>query len=141
MNKKVFVPIKILEFVRGNNDKGFALTELTIALAIFAIGMLAVATMQTTAIQGNTLSSGLTQAVVTYNQDTVERLLALGFNDSDLDAGPHSPQTLDRYATSWNVDLDEPYDGAKTITVTTRWRDQSGSHDVTMSIIKDSRLD
>ena len=140
MSKKFFVPIKILESVRGNNDKGFVLTELTIALAIFAIGMLAVATMQTTAIQGNTLSSGLTQAVVTYNQDTVERLLALDFNDLDLNAGQHPPQAQDRYSTSWTV-APGPYDGAKTIAVTTRWSDQSGSHKVTTSAIKDSRLD
>jgi Tfp pilus assembly protein PilV len=110
-------------------------------MAIFAVGMLAVATMQTTAIQGNTLSSGLSQAVMTYNQDRVEQLLAIDYNDSALDAGAHGPETQNGYSTSWTVTPDTPYAGAKTIAVTTRWKDQSGSHSVTTSVIKDSRLD
>ncbi len=130
MSEKGFLP----------NEKGFTLLEILIATVIFAVGMLAVAVMQTTAVRGNTLSRSLTEAVIECNQHKIEQLLALEYDDSDLGAGAHGPETKDRYTTSWNVNEDSPYSGAKTITITTTWRDQSGPHNLRTLFVKDERL-
>lgn len=112
-------------------EKGFTLIEVLFAIAILAFGLLAVASMQIGAIQGNLFASGKTRAV-TWAQDRMERLMALPFNDADLQdtnptVGPttHSePSPPPGYTITWDVDdflLDTaliPSYSAKQITVT-----------------------
>ena len=140
MNEKAFAPIKVFESLRQPNENGVSLLEILMAMTIFAIGMLAVATMQTTAMRGNVLSSSLTRAVIEYNQDKAEELLALNYTDAALDDGNHGPETNGIYETRWNVAEDSPFSGAKEIAITTTWKDQSGSHSVTTSVVKGSLL-
>lgn len=56
---------------------GFSLIEVLLALAVFSIGLLAVAGMQTSSVTRNT-SSRLNTMAVEYASDYMERLLALG---------------------------------------------------------------
>ncbi|MBI5236391.1 MAG: type IV pilus modification protein PilV [Deltaproteobacteria bacterium] len=46
-----------------NNQKGFTLLEVLVAIGIVSVGLLAVASMQTTALQGNTSARDVTIAV------------------------------------------------------------------------------
>ena len=55
-----------------NNKNGFTLVELLIALVIFAIGILGVATMQITSIKGNSKSRQISEAA-NVGADRVER--------------------------------------------------------------------
>jgi len=142
-----------------DNEKGFNLIELLVALTIFAIGILAVAAMQTAALRGGAQSSGLTMAVRDIMQDKVEALLSLDYDDTNLtssEAGTSHPTSGTpesvtangvTYSTTWTVTdypltADDPDDEdyAKQVTVTTTWTDLSGSHTVNATVIKDSVL-
>ena len=66
-----------------NKQDGFSLLEVLIALVILAIGLLAVAQMQITAIKGNAFGSGMTSAS-SLAANTLERLMALPYDDVQL---------------------------------------------------------
>ena len=63
--------------------RGFTLIEILLALAVFSIGLLAIAGMQTSSVTGNSYSRMNTMAVE-YAADYMERLLSLGVG-LDLD--------------------------------------------------------
>ncbi len=95
---------------------GFSLLEVVIAISIFAVGMLAVAGLQTTSITGNvfareaTVSTGLGQA-------EIERLLALPFDHPDLSTTAANPRswTEGNYLYRLEVTLDDLFIHTKTI--------------------------
>jgi type IV pilus assembly protein PilV len=64
-------------------NEGFTLLEILVAIAILCFGLLAIATMQVSAIKGNTHAIGLTEAVACA-QDKIEELMPLDYNDADL---------------------------------------------------------
>ena len=140
---------KFVNGSRGGGEGGFSLIELLIALTIFAVGILAVAAMQTAAMRAGSQSSTLTQAVRDITQDRIEDLLSKPFGDADLagSAAPgttHTPVTEFQngvtYTIQWTVVDDTPHQYAKTVTVTTTWSDMSGAHTVNATFIKDSIL-
>lgn len=65
-------------------QNGFTLIELLIALVIFAVGILGVATMQLTSIQGNSKGRQISEAS-NLAADRIETFLSLDYSDSDLD--------------------------------------------------------
>jgi prepilin-type N-terminal cleavage/methylation domain-containing protein len=60
--------------IKPKKDEGFTLIEVLIAISIFAIGLLAVAAMQTSAIRGN-FSAGRLTEVNTWGMDKLEELM------------------------------------------------------------------
>jgi len=62
------------------NKKGFTLVELLIALVVFAIGILGVATMQTTSIKGNSKGRQISEAS-NIAADRIEMFLSLDYDD------------------------------------------------------------
>lgn len=66
-----------------SNEKGFTLIEVLIAITVFAIGILGVAAMQLSSVKGNSSALDLTEAV-NVAQDQMETLLALDYDDPDL---------------------------------------------------------
>jgi type IV pilus assembly protein PilV len=73
-------------------ENGFTLLEVLVAITIFAVGLLAVAALQTSAIKMNSTSNKLTN-LSTLAMDQIERLSALPYTDGDLTAGPHNPSS------------------------------------------------
>ena len=67
-----------------NNKNGFTLIEVMISIVILAIGVLAVAKMQISAMKGNSAASGFTEAT-SFAQNKMEELVNLAYDDSDLD--------------------------------------------------------
>ena len=65
-------------------QQGFTLIEILIAIAILALGLLAVATMQIRAIKTNAIASSISQGL-TLGQAKVEELMNLSYSHSDLD--------------------------------------------------------
>ncbi|MGC9423789.1 type IV pilus modification PilV family protein [Vibrio sp.] len=63
-----------------NLESGFTLIEVLIALTIFAIGLLAIAGMQITAIQGNSKAHSVT-AKVALASGIIEEIMALSGDD------------------------------------------------------------
>lgn len=123
-------------------EGGFSLIEVMIALAIFAIGMLGVVSLQSTAVQNNSFSNGVSQAMREINQSEAERLISLSMSDADLNPGDHGPATSADgiYTTSYTVTDDSPSAGCKEVVVTTNWTDFKGNHSVALTFVKDSTL-
>ena len=74
-----------------NHQSGLTLVEAVVAVAILGIGILAIATMQRTAIQVNARAFDLSEAS-NIAQSVLENLLAKDYNHHDLseDGNPHS---------------------------------------------------
>jgi type IV pilus assembly protein PilV len=130
---------------------GFSLLEVLIALVILAIGLLAVAQMQITAIKSNAYGSGMTSAS-SLASNTIERLMALPFTDPALlptIAPPPAPDVTNGttdgiglveggvnnqgYTRVYWVQGDTPRAGLSQITVRVVWTDSNGmTRNVTM---------
>jgi len=66
------------------NENGFTMIEILIAISIFAIGMLAVASMQVSGIHGNATANALTGAAA-WAADRLETLLVRPYDHIDLE--------------------------------------------------------
>jgi type IV pilus assembly protein PilV len=103
------------------NRRGFTLIEVLMVMAIFSIGMLAVASMQMTSVSSNAAARRVSEKT-TLAENQIERLLKLPYDHNDLDPAQNPHETTQgAYAVNWNVtdtDLDgDGTDDAKTITV------------------------
>ena len=122
-NKKRGTEIRAMQ-----NDTGFTIIEVVIAISILAVGLLGVAAMQTSAIQVNSAAGRMTTRI-NWAQDKMEELKALPFSDPWLEetgsptvpdsaGNPHQETTSDGYTVSWNVTDDSPVPNTKRIVVT-----------------------
>ena len=94
------------------NDAGFSLVELMIAIAIFAIGVMAVGSLQISAIDGNGGARKLSDELV-LAESLLEELMAKPYDDDDLKDStvaatyPHTrvggPSNV--YTMTWNIVL------------------------------------
>ena len=115
------------EYSREENepDAGFSLVEVLIALSIFAIGILAVATLQVSASIESRNSADITQAS-NLASGQMEEIMQLPFLHSALDpaSNPHS-KTSGKYQIQWTVaDSDLNSDSmfeSKTIDLSVSW--------------------
>ena len=98
-------------------EGGFTLIEVLVGLTIFAVGLLAVAAMQTSAIKMNSNAGKLTN-LSTWGMDKIEELSALPYSDPLLDSAgnPHQEVSGD-YTISWTVIDDNPATSIKNITI------------------------
>jgi prepilin-type N-terminal cleavage/methylation domain-containing protein len=92
-----------------NNNRGFTLIEIMIAMVIFVVGMLSVAAMQTGATKGNNTANRSTRAF-TWCSDRMEVLMGLPYTDATNLSGAPDPGTP--YAPLQTADgIDNDYDG------------------------------
>ena len=138
-----------MDSMKKNN--GFSLLEVLIAMAILAIGLLAVAGMQIHTMEGNDFSQDMTEAMI-LAQDTAENLAMLGFNSpslADTDGGanwnaatndfniqsdlgnvdqldPGSPYNINevQYNVGWYVQANTPIQNVTTVALVITWTDQ-----------------
>ena len=120
---------KNIAIKKSQKDQGFTLIEVLIAITIFAVGLLAVAAMQISAIRVNSTAGQITTRM-TWAQDKLEELMALPYSDpwiedlgdppsgTDTAGNAHQETTSDAYIISWTVTNDTPISGTKLITVT-----------------------
>jgi prepilin-type N-terminal cleavage/methylation domain-containing protein len=87
----------------GKDKTGFSIIEVLIALAIFSIGILAVASMQVSANKESRTSAEITQATGIAS-DQMENLMLLPFDHADLDPSqnPHQ-RSSGKYRVQWLV--------------------------------------
>jgi len=122
-------------------QNGFTLLEVIIALFIFSIGLLAVASMQMTSIKGNYFSGTLTEAT-SWAADQMETLMSLPYADPDLTAGAHPdvppdvPLVEGIYNITWSVADDDTTNNTKTITITVTWTDRGSERTLILPGIK-----
>jgi type IV pilus modification protein PilV len=99
---------------------GFTLIEVLIAVAIFAIGILALTSLQAVYIGGNSSARMQTEAT-TLAAQWLERLKILPYAHDDLDsAGNPHRQVVGAYRIEWNVADNSPINEVKTIRITVR---------------------
>lgn len=110
------------QFVRGKD--GFTLMEVLIATAIFSIGILGVAALQSGSIKGNSSARGVTDIALAAT-DRLEMLRSLPYNDPALTTGVYVlDPASDRVDNNYDGFIDEDNEtGPLTIqyTVTTDW--------------------
>ena len=122
----------------GNNntssplgDRGFTILEVVIALAIFSVGIMAVASLQVSSTNGD-LRARLATEAATVAHDQAERLLSMNYDPADPTeefinsgsfAGFPTPRetTIGRYTVDWIVEAHSLIPGALKVTVQTRW--------------------
>jgi type IV pilus assembly protein PilV len=98
---------------------GFTLIEVLVALTIFAVGLLAIAALQTSAIRMNSTGNRLTE-LSTLGIDKYEELMGLPFTDPQLAiGGPYTDLNPPAgYTVRWTVVQDILVANAKDITLT-----------------------
>lgn len=101
------------------HQKGFTLIEVLFAVAVLAFGILAVSSLQGSAMNGNLISIHRTEAV-TWAQTQMETLLALPFNNV-VSGGP---TVQGSYSITWSVTDNNPVNGCKLITVTVNYQER-----------------
>ena len=101
----------------AHKEKGFTLVEILIALTIFAIGILGVASMQVWGLRGNASAIWHSQAA-TFAADRIEKLMMVDY--ADLADGE---EIQGDYTVTWSVATDNPIDNTATITVDVKWKD------------------
>jgi len=138
-----------------DNQSGFTLLEVLIAISILTVGLLGVAQMQIMGIRGNYFSGNTTTAL-TLAEEKMEDLLGKSYSHDDLkddepgnNANLTSITTIDHeelnidetgqtgggiYHRIWNVADNTPITDTKTVTLIVTW--DNDSHRVTLSCIK-----
>lgn len=86
----------------NNRETGFTLIEVMIALCVFLIGVLAIASVQTSSTGANTTARMVTRAS-TYAVDQMERLLNMNYANAALANGATGNRTEGPYIISWSV--------------------------------------
>ena len=113
----------------ATSQAGFTLLEVLAAIAILCFGLLAVASMQTSAIRGN-YTARLQTDGTTWAQDRMEKLLALSYSDAKLnDTGgiyqsDPFPPTPAGCTIEYRVDANNPSADTKLIRVKIEWQDK-----------------
>jgi type IV pilus assembly protein PilV len=123
-----------------SGDQGFTFIECLIVIAIFSIGVLAVASMQVTAINANA-SARMSGEATALAANQIEALMALDYGADELSPDPiDNPHELNEgaYTINWIVtESDIDGDGtneSKTVLVTVRC-DNPNAKDVSMQYI------
>ena len=132
----------IREQIQMKGREGFTLLEVLIAVSIFAIGILAVASMQLTSIQGNAFGNEMTAATF-LAQAQLERMKSVADvstlvtnvdPDNPMDENEDSGVAGAIYNRSWTVAAGPSAD-SRQVTVTVNWSSGMGNHAVTLRTI------
>ncbi|MCK4533917.1 MAG: prepilin-type N-terminal cleavage/methylation domain-containing protein [Syntrophobacterales bacterium] len=118
------------EMRKFSNDKGFTLIEIMIAMFILVIGLLGVAGVAVTVINGNAFSKEITTAT-TLAQDKMEELKNTRY--SNITSGSDTQESI--YTRTWTSTPDSPAADMKTIDVTVQFQWKGTAHNVTLNTI------
>jgi prepilin-type N-terminal cleavage/methylation domain-containing protein len=112
--------------LKKSNPKGFSIIECLIALSVFTIGILAVATLVLSSIGENASARRITEATA-LAEVRLEQLMALPYGDIAADS-----ETQGAYTVAWEVTEGAIIAETKSITVTVSWWFRGRQRDVTV---------
>ncbi len=122
----------------NDDNSGYTMLEVMTAMAIFAIGFLALARLQLSLIHANT-ASGLQSKGTILAAQCMDRLMILPYNHTDLNPSNHTggetAYSAGLYNVQWHVSQDHTLKDIKTIRVTVIPLNRAG-RPVTMSAHK-----
>jgi prepilin-type N-terminal cleavage/methylation domain-containing protein len=112
---------------------GFTLIEVLIGITIFAVGLLAIAALQTSAIQMNS-RAGQVSNLTTWGMDQIEQLMAVPYTSGQLDPvnSPFGPVNQGEYTIGYTVQNDANIPNSKQISVTVT----KGNEQLTLTAIR-----
>ena len=117
-----------------SNNRGFSLIEVMIALAIFSIGILGVASMQILSVNYNSHARRTTEGT-SWGVERMESLMTLPYADALLDPIVNNPHTETRgiYNITWNVtdNVDN-----KAINMTVSWTVRGVTKNILFNYVK-----
>ena len=122
----------------GAGDRGFTLVEVMVAMIVFAVGVLSMATLMPSGARSVNRSSEQTRGSELLSA-TAENLLTASYTDSTLTAGAHTDPANPydgKYYVRWVVQDDQPVAECKRITMTAGWPNSSSSAGATVVIVK-----
>ena len=120
---------------RLKSDAGFMLIEALIAIAIFSIGFLAVATMVFSAARNNSNGNILTEANMFAREKMEELKSKNDLTELDLDP-PAPPETVNgRFTRSWTASDPLGYGTSRQVQVIVRWMSKGQNHQVVMETL------
>ena len=114
-----------------NSERGYSLLEVVFAMAIFAVGILAIASMQTAALMSNSTARGVTEGV-NLAHERVEQLMAIEYDpsnpDDDLDPANNAAHNAvdGDYSISWVCNNHPTIANALNINVFVTWWESAG---------------
>ncbi|MCK4523393.1 prepilin-type N-terminal cleavage/methylation domain-containing protein [candidate division WOR-3 bacterium] len=112
--------------------KGFTIVELLVSITILAIGILSLGVLFPAGMRSTMLTKQNTQAIE-YCQQRIEYLRTLNWNDTDLNAGTHGPDSLamdnndNFFILNYIITPDHPVPDMKRITVNVSWTYAAGT--------------
>jgi type II secretory pathway pseudopilin PulG len=112
---------------------GFTLVEAVISMLVFSIGILGMATLQTTAIKNNTLAETVQENTSTA-MSQIEEFMASDYNLLGSDGC--SPLIDNKYTICWQQSPDANIPKAKRIIVTSTFTEQGRDQFITLKIFK-----
>jgi len=101
----------------SQNNKGFTLIEVLVAMVILSIGLLGTAALLTGIIRGNQVSNRIT-AATTLAQDKMENIKSVIYSKAASEPRAFLPSPYEKYERQVFVENNSPDDGMKTVTVT-----------------------
>lgn len=102
------------------NNKGFTLIEVLVAMVILSVGLLGTAALITGIINGNKVSNRITTATV-LAQDKMEEIKGLDYSSIVSEPKSSLPPPYDQYERQVTVIDPSPAANMKTVTVTVYW--------------------
>jgi len=120
---------------RAQNQRGFTLIEIMVAITLLSIGLLGMAGLTVGIMRGNALSSQVTTSTA-LAQDKMEDIKRVGYSGvaegrSTEDYNDISGYPL--YQRVTEVDVESPDPGMKTVTITVLW--DSGASSIAVETI------
>jgi len=123
-----------------NNERGFSLIEILIALAIFSFGILAVAQLQMLNNKNNTTGNVVTMATLLARQQMETLKGQADVTTLSSGADPNNPITADGnpggiFTRAWTVSNPLGGSTSRRVDVTVSWTRQGGSRSVVLTSI------
>ena len=116
----------------GQDNAGFTLIEVLIAMVIIAIGIIALTSMQSMGIKGNASANVMTTGG-TWAADLVEQVFAMEYDDV---ADGSRVSSDGNYTVSWTVTEDKPLDDTKKINITVVGNDMGSNRTVNIEYVR-----